>query len=77
MKRKKDRSSRKRSPTLIEIQRRGLEALSRELGPEELIRFFQLYEMGEGDYTRDRHKWLDSYSIEDIAAKAGIQKKRA
>jgi len=45
---------RKKEPTLVEIQRRGLDALTRELGPAGLIRFFQIYGMGEGDYTRDR-----------------------
>jgi hypothetical protein len=63
--------------TLIEIQRRGLDALSRELGPDGLIRFFQVYGLGQGDYTRDRHKWLDSTSVEGIAKKIGIKKTRA
>lgn len=65
---------RKKEPTLIEIQRRGLDALSRELGPDGIIRFFQIYGFGKGDYTRDRHKWL-GMSIEDVAAKIGIKKK--
>ncbi|MGD0093852.1 MAG: hypothetical protein ABSE73_28420 [Planctomycetota bacterium] len=67
---------RKKEPALIEIQRRGLDALARELGPDGLIRFFQIYGLGEGDYTRDRHKWLSNTSVEGIAAKIGITKKR-
>ena len=67
----------KKSPTLIEIQRRGLDALSRELGPEGLIRFFQIYGLGKGDYTRDRNMWLGHTSLEAIAATIGIKKKRA
>ena len=66
---------RKKEPALIDIQCRGLDALSRELGPDGLIRFFQIYGLGKGDYTRDRHKWLDSTSVLEIAAKSGITKK--
>ena len=68
---------RKNEPTLLEIQRRGLEALARELGPVGLIRFFQIYGLGSGDYTRNRNKWLGHTSIEEIAANVGIKKKRA
>jgi hypothetical protein len=67
---------RRKEPALIEIQRRGLDALSRELGPDGLIRFFQIYGLGVGDYTRDRHKWLSKTSVDEISAKIGIKKKR-
>ena len=53
-------------PTVEEIRRRGLDALARELGPAGLIRFLQLFESGEGDYTKDRHKWLGGRSIDEI-----------
>ena len=72
MKRKKKSAS----PTMIEIQRRGLDALSRELGPDGLIRFFQLYGMGEVDYTRNRHKWLGNTNVDEISAKLGIKTNR-
>jgi hypothetical protein len=52
--------------TLNEIRCIGLEALSRELGPVGLIRFLQQSETGRGDYTRERHAWLDQIEIEDI-----------
>lgn len=52
--------------TLNEIRHIGLEALSRELGPVGLIRFLQQFETGRGDYTRERHAWLDQIEIEDI-----------
>lgn len=45
----------------------GLAALSRELGVVGMIRFMQQFEMGQGDYSKDRHKWLDQYSVGDIA----------
>lgn len=53
--------------TLNQIQQKGLEALSRELGPVGMIRFLQMFEMGQGDYTKERHQWLGDQRIEDIA----------
>ena len=46
---------------------RVLEALSRELGLVGMIRFMQQFEMGQGDYSKDRHQWLDKYTVDDIA----------
>jgi hypothetical protein len=53
--------------TLNEIQQKGLEALSRELGPVGMVRFLQMFETGYGDYTEARHQWLDNQPLEDIA----------
>jgi len=50
-----------------QIRSAGLAALSRELGVVGMIRFMQQFEMGQGDYSKDRHKWLDQYSVDDIA----------
>ena len=52
--------------TLNEIQQKGLAALSRELGPVGMIRFLQMFETGQGDYTKERHQWLEDQRIEDI-----------
>jgi hypothetical protein len=50
-----------------QIRVAGLAALSRELGVVGMIRFMQQFEMGHGDYSKDRHQWLDQYSVNDIA----------
>jgi len=50
-----------------QIREAGLEVLSRELGVAGMIRFMQQFEMGKGDYSKDRHQWLDQYSVDDIA----------
>jgi hypothetical protein len=47
-----------------ELRQAGLDALVRELGPVGMIRFIQQFELGKGDYTKDRHTWLP----DDIAA---------
>ena len=61
-----------------QIRVAGLAALSRELGLVGMIRFMQQFEMGQGDYSKDRHEWLDEYTVDDIAKmvreKKGIYK---
>jgi hypothetical protein len=57
-----------------QIRVAGLAALTRELGLVGMIRFMQQFEMGEGDYSRDRHQWLDQYTVDDIAKMAGEKK---
>jgi len=55
---------------LFQIRQTGLEVLSRELGPVGMIRFLQQYEIGSGDYSEERHQWLDKLTIDDIVKKA-------
>jgi hypothetical protein len=40
--------------------------LRRELGPYGMARILRTYRSGSGDYTRDRHKWLDKLTIDEI-----------
>lgn len=56
------------STSLHEIRKLGLTALARELGPYGLLRFLQQYDVGSGDYTRDRHQWLGSSTVDEIAS---------
>jgi len=53
--------------TLSQIRIIGFEALIRELGPVDTIRFIQQYETGRGNYTRDRRKWLPKKSVKEIS----------
>ena len=55
---------------LNQIRRLGIEILNRELGPVAMIRFFQQYEKGYGDYSTERHEWIGKISIKEIAANA-------
>ena len=52
--------------TLEEIRLAGLHALSRELGAVGLVRFLQQFETGHGDYTTERHDWLDKDTVQDV-----------
>jgi hypothetical protein len=33
-----------------------------------MARFLQQFELGSGDYTRDREEWLGDISVDDVAA---------
>ena len=53
--------------TLEQIRTKGLEALSRDLGPVGLVRFLQQFETGHGDYTAERHRWLGERTVKEVA----------
>lgn len=55
-----------RLPALPELRRRGFEVLARELGAANALRFLHLYAPGQGDYTRERDRWLSGLTIEQI-----------
>lgn len=48
------------------VRRVGTEALAQALGPVGMVRFLQQFDIGSGDYTLERHKWLDGMSVDDI-----------
>ncbi|MDG6250182.1 hypothetical protein [Methanocalculus sp.] len=45
--------------TLQQIQREGLDVLVERLGPDDAIRFLQIYEPGRGDWTEERRAILE------------------
>ncbi len=53
--------------TQEQIRQIGLRALVSALGPVGLVRFLQQYDTGSGDYTKERHEWLDGQDIDTIA----------
>jgi hypothetical protein len=56
-----------------EIRRRGLEALAEALGPEDAVRFLQSFDLGKGNYTKERAHVLD-LELNEIVE--GIEKRR-
>ena len=60
--------------SLEQIRITGMEALARELGIVGMIRFLQQFETGYGDYSEDRHQWLDNQSMDSLVKR--IQEKR-
>jgi len=65
------------SMTLEQIRRAGLEALESSLGPEGMIRFLQQFEIGSGDYTKERHRWLKHTNVEVLAEEIVTQRDKA
>ncbi len=51
---------------LKEIRKQGYKALIDTLGVAGTLRFLQQLEVGYGDYTKERHQWLDQLTIEDF-----------
>jgi hypothetical protein len=56
----------KMTKTQQELVRQGYQALVDTLGVVDTIRFIQHFSSGQGDYTQERHTWLDQTSLEDI-----------
>ncbi len=57
-----------------EFEARTLELVRREFGLGGLARFLRLYRSGIGDYTAERHQWLDGVTVEDIIHDMAIKK---
>ena len=51
---------------LKEIRQQGYKALIDALGVARTLKFLQQLEVGYGDYTKERHQWLDQLTIEDF-----------
>jgi hypothetical protein len=49
-----------------QFEQHTLNLLQKELGPYGMARFLRTYRGGSGDYTRDRHLWLDGLTVDDI-----------
>ncbi|MEB3148770.1 MAG: hypothetical protein VKL60_07065 [Sphaerospermopsis sp.] len=51
-----------------EIIKQGYDALIKSLGVADAIRFIQYLSPGKGDYTKERHQWLDNQTLADVFA---------
>lgn len=49
----------------IEVRNAGMKALQEALGPVGMVRFIQQYDMGYGDYTREKQDQPD-ISLDEI-----------
>jgi len=61
--------------TPAQIRERGIEALAKALGPVGMVRFLQQFDMGSGDYTRDREEWLKGLTVDQVVGE--IKRRRA
>jgi hypothetical protein len=49
------------------VRKLGIEALNEKLGPIGMVEFMRQFDSGYEDYTKERDKWLDDLTIEDIS----------
>ncbi len=57
-----------------ELRNAVLDLILREMGPDALIRFQQMFSNGSGDYTAERHAWLDSLSADEIVGEIEVKR---
>lgn len=57
-----------------QIRREGLAALRKKLGRAGTIRFMQQFELGSGDYSKERHQWAASVDLDRLLS--DVKKKR-
>jgi hypothetical protein len=62
--------------TPARIREQGLEALAKALGPVDMARFLQQFELGSGDYTRDRKEWLGDITVDSAVAEITSHRKQ-
>lgn len=63
--------------TLEQVRQDRLDALREKLGVADIVRFLQQFDNGSGDYAKERHKWVDENSIDDLLKAAKARRKRA
>jgi len=51
---------------MADVKVRGMKALTRELGAAGMVQFMQQFGKGHGDYSKDRHRVLDKFTVNDI-----------
>jgi len=52
--------------TQNEIKRKGFNVLQKNLGVSGFVKFIQQFDLGEGDYTKERKKSYKKKSVADI-----------
>jgi hypothetical protein len=53
---------------IADIDRRGREILTRDLGIVDTLRFLGQFRAGSGDYTAERGTWLDDLSLDTVVS---------
>jgi hypothetical protein len=51
-----------------QIKKRGMEALTRDLGTAGMVQFMQQFSSGAGNYSKERHKLLGELSVDEVWA---------
>ncbi len=62
---------------IAEINHRATHILFKEVGVVDTIRFLNQFSTGQGDYTKEREKWLGDISIDDAISQIETQREKA
>jgi hypothetical protein len=62
---------------ISEISRRATHILFNEMGVVDTIRFLNQFSIGQGDYTKEREKWLDDISMDDAITQIKAERNKA
>lgn len=60
---------------ISDITQRGTNALIKEIGVVDTIRFLNQFRVGSGNYTMERDKLFEGLSVEDIIREIKAQRK--
>ncbi len=52
---------------LSEVRQKAIHILMDELGPVDTVRFFQQFDLGEGDYTKERTTKTKNKSVNELS----------
>ncbi len=61
---------------LAEITEQATTILIREMGVVDALRFLSQAHRGSGDYTKERTRWLDSLSLDQITSEIKAKRKK-
>jgi hypothetical protein len=53
---------------LAEVSQQAREILIREMGVVDTLRFLSQFRTGGGDYTKERGRWIDVQSLDEIVS---------
>ena len=59
---------------LSEINQQATDILTREMGVVDALRFLSQFNMGSGDYTKERDQWLNDLTLEEITSEIKAKK---
>ena len=62
---------------ISEIRYRATRILFEKMGVVDTIRFLNQFSIGQGDYTKDRKRWLDDVSFDDAISQIKVEREKA
>lgn len=61
---------------ISEISYQATRILFEKMGVVDTLRFLNQFSVGQGDYTKDREKWLGDISLDDAISQINAERKK-